>query len=381
MRCPLLAAFFAVCLVAMGQTQALTVDKLVSFIESSEKLISEGKMTDRQVAGFLAKVRLTERLDDRTIEQLQGSGNLGPQTLHALQALRDRTQDLAAAKPVIPEPKAELPPPPSSEEQAAIIDEVRKYALNYSKNLPDFICTQVTRRYAAPAPGTRYGGSPNSEPSWQALDVLQIRLSYSAQKGEDYKLILVNNTMTTQDYRTLGGATSTGDFGSMMKEIFEPGTEARFEWDHWATLRGRRTMAFAYSVAQSRSQWHINYDRRLDLVPAYHGLIYVDNETHEITRVTLEAENIPPSFPVKRADTILDYDYTDISGHTFLLPLKARTIMSADEYITRNDTEFRLYRKYTTSSDIKFDTEEIPPLPEDKTKEIKDPKQAPPPKK
>jgi hypothetical protein len=369
----LLAAFFAVCLVAMGQT--LSVDKLIAFIQSSEKLMAEGKMTDRELAGYLAKVKLTERLDDRTIEQLQGSGKIGPKTLQALQALRDRTQDLASAKPVIAEPKPVPPPPPSSEEQAAIIDHVRQYALDYSKNLPDFICTQVTRRYAAPAPGTKYGGSIGSEPSWRALDVLQIRLSYFEQK-EDYKLILVNNTMTTQDYKTLGGATSTGDFGSMMREIFEPATAARFEWDHWGTLRGRRTLAFAYSVPQSRSQWHINYDRRLDIVPAYHGLVYVDNKTHEIMRITLEAENIPPSFPVRRAETILDYDYQDISGHTFLLPLKAQTIMAADDYMTRNDEEFRLYRKYSTSAEITFDTEKEvpPPLPEDKTKETKDPK-------
>jgi hypothetical protein len=367
MRYRLVAAIFALSLAAMGQT--LSIEKLLAFLQSSEKLISEGKMTDRELANFLSKVKLTERLEDRTIEDLQGQGKVGPKTLQALQGLRDRSQTLAVAKPVIPEPKPVMPPPPSSEEQAAIIGEVRKYALSYSKNLPDFICTQVTRRYAAPAPGSKYGrGMSGSEPSWQSLDTLQIRLSYFEQK-EDYKLILVNNSVTTQDYRTLGGATSTGDFGSMMREIFEPATEAHFEWDHWATLRGRRTMAFAYHVSQARSQWHITYDRHLDIVPAYHGMIYVDQKTHEVTRVTLEAENIPANFPVRQAVSILDYDYTDISGHQFLLPLKAQTVMAADDYMTRNDTEFRLYRKYSTSSDIKFDSTEIPPLPDEKTKE------------
>ena len=362
----LLAAFFAVCLAAMGQT--LSVQKLVAFIESSEKLISEGKMTDREVAKYLGSVKLSERLDDRVIEQMQGAGKVGPKTLQALQELRDRTQTLAAAAPIVPEPKPVLPPPPSSIEQAAIIDEVRGYALAYSKNLPDFICTQVTRRYAAPAPGTKYGGGAESQPSWRALDTLQIRLSYFEQK-EDYKLILVNNTLTTQDYKTLGGSTSTGDFGSLLRYIFEPQTQARFEWDHWATLRDRRTMAFAYHVLQANSDWHIDYDHRFDITPAYHGLVYVDKETHEVMRVTLAAQDIPASFPVKRAETILDYSYQDISGHTFLLPLKAQTIMAADEYMTRNDTEFRLYRKYSTSSDIKFETEEVPPLPDEKTKE------------
>jgi hypothetical protein len=372
MRFRLLAAVFAVCFVAMGQS--LSVDKLIAFLQSSQKLIKEGKMSDRELAGYLTKVKLTERLDDRTIEDLQGTVALGPKTLEALHALRDHTQAFAAAKLAPPEPKATPIPPPSSEEQAAIISEVREYALNYSKTLPDFICTQVTRRYAAPVPGTRYGGSAGSEPTWYAQDTLTIKLSYFEQK-EDYKLILVNNSMTTQDYKTLGGATSTGDFGSMMREIFEPATQAKFEWDHWGTLRGRRVLAFSYRVAQFRSQWHINYDRKLDIVPAYKGLVYVDKQTHQVLRVTLDAEDIPASFPIRRADTILDYDFQEISGHTFLLPLKATTIMAASDYMTKNDEEFRVYRKYSAESDIKFDAADVPaPLTDDKTKETTDPK-------
>ena len=103
-----------------------------------------------------------------------------------LHAMRDRSQQMAAAQPIAPELKPTPIPPPSSEEQGAIISEVREYALNYSRNLPDFICTQVTRRYAAAAPGSKYGGGPDSQPSWQALDTLQIRLSYSADKGKTW---------------------------------------------------------------------------------------------------------------------------------------------------------------------------------------------------
>jgi hypothetical protein len=361
-------AVLAVCLAAMGQS--LSVEKLLSFLQSSEKLIKDGKMTDKELAGYLSKVKLTERLDDRAIEELQGAGNIGPKTLEALHALRERSQSLASAKLPPPEPKPVPIPPPSSQEQAAIIDEVREYALNYSKTLPDFICTQVTRRFAAPAPGTKYGGSADSEPRWTALDTLTIKLSYFEQK-EDYKLILVNNTLTTQDYGTLGGSTTTGDFGSMMREIFEPASQAHFEWDHWGTLRGRRVLAFSYRVAQSRSQWHIVYEKKMDIVPAYHGLVYVDKETHEVMRVTLEAENIPAGFPIHRADTVLDYDFQQLSGKTFLLPLKSTTIMSTSEYWTKNDEEFRVYRKYSAESDIKFDSSDVPaPLPEEKTKEM-----------
>ncbi len=372
MRYRLLAAVFAVCLVANGQTMSL--EKLVAFLKSSQDFLRDGRMSDRELARYLEKLKLSERLEDREIEDLQGTLALGPKTMDALRALRDRTESLPAAKPFAPEPKLVPIPPPSSEEQAAIISQVRDYALNYSKELPDFICTQVTRRYAAPPPGTKYGGPAGSPPSWHALDTLTIKLSYFEQK-EDYKLILVNNTITKQDYKTLGGATSTGDFGSMMKDIFEPSTEARFEWDHWGTLRGRRVMAFAYRVAQSHSQWHITYERSMDIVPAYHGLIYVDNKTHDIMRVTLAAEDIPETFPVKLTDTVLDYDFQDISGHTFLLPLKATTTMATGDYMTKNDEEFRIYRKYSAESAISFDSADTPPpLPDDKTTETKDPK-------
>jgi hypothetical protein len=378
MRYRLLAGVFAVCLVAAAQTQTLNLRELVSFIQSSEQLIKEGKQTDGEVAKFLAKVKLTERLDDRIIEDLQGQG-IGAKTLQALEALRDRTKDLMAAKPIVPEAPPTPISPPSSEEQAAILSDMREYALNYSKNLPDFICTQVTRRYAAPMPGTRWGGSALSEPSWQAQDVLQIRLSYFEQK-EKYTVVLANNAIVNKDYEQMGGSKSFGEFGSMLREIFEPSTEARFEWDHWGTLDRKRVMAFAYHVSQSRSQYRLVVeDAKLSIITAYRGLVEVDPKTHVVMRVTTIAENIPPDFPIRKAEDDLFYDYQDIAGHTFLLPLKSQVLMSGGDVLTRLDEEFRLYRKYSAEAGITYDTDPLPPLPEDKTKETtatdcKDPK-------
>ena len=122
MRYRLLAAVFAACLVAAAQP--LSVEKLVGFIQSSQQLIKEGKQTDGEVAKFLSKVTLTDRLDDRTIEEMQGLG-IGAKTLQALQALRDRSKELPATKPIAPPARSATIPPPSSEEQAAIISDMR----------------------------------------------------------------------------------------------------------------------------------------------------------------------------------------------------------------------------------------------------------------
>src|SRR5436190_14651812 len=60
------------------------------------------------------------------------------------------------------------------EAQTAFIEEVRLKALHYSKNLPDFLCTQIARRYSASAQTGR-------DPSWKLLDTLAMHLTYFGQ--------------------------------------------------------------------------------------------------------------------------------------------------------------------------------------------------------
>src|SRR5690348_13559720 len=81
MRVRLLLAAVVVCVCAPAQ-QTLTVDQLLSFIRSSIQL----KQPDKQVAAYVAKLKLSERLDERTVEELQGEG-VGPKTVAALSEL------------------------------------------------------------------------------------------------------------------------------------------------------------------------------------------------------------------------------------------------------------------------------------------------------
>ena len=341
----------AVCLAATAELK-LTVDQLVAFIRSAVQL----KQPDRQVAEYLHHVKMTEKLEDRTIEELQGMG-AGPKTAAALHDLRESSFNLPAAPPPAPKPAVIAIPGPDSIEQAKIIDEVRKYVLNYTKQLPNFICVQVTRRYIDPA-GLEF---------WRLIDTITTRLSYFEQK-EDYKVVLVNNQPVNDlPMERLGGTVSAGEFGSMMKEIFQRDAETRFGWEKWATLRGRRTYVFNYEVDQSHSKYHIIADRTLDIVPAYRGLIYVDKDTKMVTRITLNPYDLPVTFPIQQVKSVLDYDFTKIGDNEYMLPLKAVVTSRSTKYLTKNDVEFRLYRKFGTETTIKFETPE--PLPEDKVKE------------
>lgn len=369
MRCRLLACFLAVCCLAMGQNNRMSVEKLISFVQSSQKIITEEKtMTDKQLAEFLSKVKLTEKLEPRVIEDLQALG-IGPLTLRALEKLRLDSQTLtpSTVKQVLPD---EPIPPPTAQEQGAILDDVRNYVMNYDKNLPDFLCTEVEHRLMAPRPGGRYGGRAGSEPSYQEQDTITSRLSYFNQK-EEKKPILINSRPVTTSYENLGGSTSTGDFGTMLRSLFERHTEARFEWARWATLRGRRTMVFSFRVAQANSNYSIGVkDLKLEIVAGYSGEVFVDTETHQVTRLLTVAEDIPLDFPVRHAQTRLDYDYADIGGRQFLLPYRGEVRMEGGEVFSKNLLDFLHYKKYSADSEITYDIpKDIGAIPDSKLQE------------
>jgi hypothetical protein len=332
-----------------------SVDQLISFVKSSVRL----KHPDAQVAAYLKKVNLSEQLPPGKIEELLASG-MGPKTYDQLQVMVAATASLPAPKVsvAVPEqPVAQLIPPPSFVEQRALIEQLREYSLNYDKTLPDFLCTQVTRRFYDPS-GLEY---------WVNADTITSKLSYF-QRKEEKKVLFVNNQYKEDiDWDKLGGASSTGEFGDMLREIFERDTEASFQWERWGTLRRKRVHVIRYTVQQSHSKWAIVYEKSMTIRPAYTGLVYADASNGMIMRVTLEALDMPASFPVQVAKNQLDYDYTEISGNTFLLPLRAEMRMREGKLLIRNDIEFRNYRKFGADTSITFDTPE--PLAEEMVNE------------
>jgi len=350
----LLATFLAA-----ASDMVFTVDQLVSFVKSSV----QRHFPDKEVAEYLKHVKLASKLDDRTVEDLQGLG-AGPKTVAALHDLRDATAGLAPAPVVVPKAPPKQPDPPDSVEQAKVLDEAREYAMNYEKQLPNFICAEIQRRYMDP-----YHRSVQSldDPDWRLQDTITTKLTYFDHQ-EKYEVQMVNNrSVTNMPMEKLGGAVSRGEFGSMMRFIFDRDSEARFEWDKWATLRGRRAYVFAFDIDQPHSKYQIVWDNSQELRPAYRGKIYIDTETKMIVRIVETPYDIPMTYPVQAVTDTLDFDFTKIGDSEYLVPMKAVIVSATSKYLARNDKEFRLYRKFGAETTIKFETPD--PLPSDKTKE------------
>src|SRR5690242_16148677 len=85
-----LSALLVSCLLALQAQIQMNVQQLADFVRSELALKQH---TDKQLAAYLKKVQLTEKLTDKTITDLETQG-AGPRTTEALQQLRDQTASL-----------------------------------------------------------------------------------------------------------------------------------------------------------------------------------------------------------------------------------------------------------------------------------------------
>jgi hypothetical protein len=189
-------------------------------------------------------------------------------------------------------------------------------------------------------------------------DTLTVKLSYFGHR-EDYKLIEIDGKPTSLEYEFVAGAVSTGEFGTRLSSVFGPGSHADFRWKGWATLRGRRAARYSYRIARENSSYRLAYSSSVITV-AYHGDVYVDEETHLALRLTLRAE-IPHGFPINFNESSVDYEFAEVGGKRYLLPSHASSSAIHGTYVAENSVEFREYRKFQAESSVTFD-----PTPEKK---------------
>ena len=217
---------------------------------------------------------------------------------------------------------------------------------------------------------------PTGRESWRKEDEILERLSYY-EHHEDYKVVMRNNQPVNITHDKLGGSvTSSGEFGSILNGVFEPKTETEFRWARLATWDKRLTYVFTYHVEKGRSNYHmtVSLDPKsndsVSATPAYHGEVFIDKENLTVMRLTLETEDLPADFPVKEAKLNLIYDKTKIGDYEFILPHQAvLTSRGTANYLTKNNIDFVMYRKFGADTAITFDTPEA--LPEKKEQPCK----------
>jgi hypothetical protein len=229
------------------------------------------------------------------------------------------------------------------------VEAARQVALDYAKSLPDFLCTQTIHRYQGIRPERR-------------VDTLTVEVSFQ-QHGDQYTLTHIDGLATAKDFDRVGGATSTGEFGSNMLNVFGP--RAAFRFERWTTFLQRPAAVYSYRVARSESPYQLRFWDGRNAHAAVVGLrgeVVIDRETHGILRIEYVSDDVAPLFPMTSSSTV-EYDYARIGEQRYLLPAKA--VVKTTFLLTnaRNEVEFHAYRKFDSESSIRFGDDAPPPEP------------------
>jgi hypothetical protein len=247
---------------------------------------------------------------------------------------------------------------PDAAEQSRALAAIRDYALNYAARLPDFTCTQVTRR-------TYYPDARSRHPRY---DYIEEQITFVDHK-ENYTVTKINGEAVGHTERDqLGGIISSGEFGTLLSRTFlgqtiDPSAGTDFRWERWATQKGRRLYVFAFRVPQAKGYGLVESKRTL--IVAYKGLLYADPQNGAVLRVEMQCD-IPKDSEYKELELILDFKPADVAGREFVLPfhyrlhsykevsgVAARVVMSE----TLNEADFKAYRRFGADSSITFEKE------------------------
>jgi hypothetical protein len=257
--------------------------------------------------------------------------------------------------------------PDLSPGQAKVLVAVRNSALQYTQNLPNFMCTQITHReaindvnFGEPFNGPVYsrgqavtGASPASS---GANDVIEEQLTFFDQM-EHYDVVAVDNRKGNgQQHMQFAGAISAGEFGSALANLFDPRSQATFEPDKMATVGGRRAYVFKFHVASQNGIVVIHHETDQKILAAYSGRLFVDSERLQTVRITSELE-LPEDFPIRMATIEVDYRPVEIAGKTYDLPRHSELRIKDRARLYVNEIEFRNYRKFGTESTIHYDSD------------------------
>jgi VWFA-related protein len=236
-----------------------------------------------------------------------------------------------------------------SSDQASVLAEVRAQSLEYTSKLPDFICTQTTHRET-----TGRVSPAMSEDRVLSTDVIEEKLTYFHHQ-ENYDVVAINfKRVTGVQHTQLAGAISTGEFGSLLHDIFDPNSHAVFTWDRMDKLRSRRSYIFAFQVPQEAGIRVSDQISKQEVAASYRGRIFVDADSKQVVRIITHID-LPSKFVMKLAERVVDYKPVNIAGKLYDLPFHSEVRMQDRSYTYLNNIDFKDYHKFAVESIVTYD--------------------------
>jgi hypothetical protein len=288
--------------------------------------LKRGKYTPKKASG-------TEQVATNTPPRVAPAPESAPPTSTAAPSRTDPPREALT-------PVADTAPP-----EDARIEKARAAAADFTESLPDYICQEQMARFV----------STTHVVSWQPIDIVSSEVVY--EKGrERYRNLQINGkAVKAKKMEELPGAWSTGEFGTVLVDIFSPSTAAEFRYRRESRSGGRDALVYDFDVDHEHSHWHIQAPSQA-VLPAYKGSMWIDKETGRVLRIEMQARHLPEEFPYDKVESATEYEFIRIAERQFLLPVHAETLSCerGTSVCGHNVIDFRNYHKYTGEATITF---------------------------
>jgi hypothetical protein len=251
------------------------------------------------------------------------------------------------ALPPCPDPPPAASRPPDSAPtrsltpSEALIERAREAAFQFSQKLPNFVCQEFMSRF------TQRGREEK-----MPLDEVSAEIVFEDGQ-ESYRNVKINDRPTDKPLQQIDGSWSTGEFASILLDLFHPATHAQFRSGGASPISGFDAQVYDFQVQSENSHWMLHAGSQ-SASPAYAGSVWIDPNTARVLRIEMQARNIPSDFPMDTVETALDYANVRLGETSFLLPVHAEALgcERGTSLCSHNIIDFRNYHEF--KSEIKI---------------------------
>lgn len=326
-------------LVPLPAAQAMQWEELRAVIERAVHL----RVPDARVAARLRKIQPAEAVPVSSAERA-ATWDAGPLTQRELRRLAEQS----AGRPGSPSPVELRPnprgmPPATNGEAAVMVELIRLYAQEYTESIPNFLCFRNTRFLKESSPLGR----------WKLDAELKERLSHEGDEDE-HEIVAVDGEQSKGKVVFFhGGLTVSGEFGNVMRRIFDPETETVFtRMDSGSEAPDRVILGFV--VRQDRSSMRISSGSEEEMVMGYAGEVHASRSTGQVFRIRLTMDELPKGYPIRGATWDIRYGPVKVEERELLLPVSATVEAYQEGRFVRTEATYTDYQRYSSDSSIRF---------------------------
>ncbi len=241
----------------------------------------------------------------------------------------------------------DLPP------EVVVLARIKQHISEEMARLPNYTCLQTMNRFT---------GSPTQREMKQ-LDTVRLEVIYSDHKewfgSPGARNLNVNNPAAFVGDGLIG-------FGQFAIGLHNVLGGAHFDYHGKEVYAGRAAIRYDFQFPRQPGAFEVTVKGGSGSV-GEKGSMWVDEESLDLIRMELNADNIPSYIPLAEQKTSVDYARMRIGDSEALMPQQSDVwLMTSDGLTDYNHLEFTHCRAYSAESVISFNVEPANAIPETK---------------